>query len=155
MEDIYNVERDLILSGIRLDGRDPTQSRKLKTQQLAPGKYEVALGNSLVLACVSASMATPYTDRPHEGFLEMHCNFLPMAHKNFESLLGFGCKTFGNDVSREITRLLEKTIAKAKAINTESLCIKIGEAVWRVRLDLHILHHDGNLIDLCMIAAML
>lgn len=155
MEDIYNIERDLIASGVRLDGRNLTESRKLKTTQLAPGKYEATLGNSLILACVSASTATPYVDRPHEGFLEFHCNFLPMAHRNYEQLLGYGCKTFGNDVSREITRLLEKTIAKAKAINTESLCIKIGESAWRVRLDLHILNHDGNLIDLCMIAAML
>ncbi len=46
-------------------------------------------------------------------------------------------------------------MTKAKALNTESLCIKIGEAVWRVRVDLHVMNADGNLVDLCMIAAMI
>jgi exosome complex component RRP45 len=84
MEDVYNIEKEAILQGSRLDGRRDTEARKLVSRQISPGKHEVALGNSLVFSSVSCTLDSPYEDRPYEGFLEFHCNFLPMAHKNFE-----------------------------------------------------------------------
>lgn len=46
-----------------------------------------------------------------------------------------------------LSRLLEKTIRRSGALDTESLCLVAGQKCWSVRVDLHVLTHDGNLID--------
>lgn len=42
---------------------------------------------------------------------------------------------------------MERGLRESRAIDTEALCIVAGEKVWSIRLDLHILDDDGNLID--------
>ena len=46
-----------------------------------------------------------------------------------------------------LSRLLEKTVRRSGALDTESLCLVAGQKCWSVRVDLHVLTHDGNLID--------
>ena len=46
-----------------------------------------------------------------------------------------------------ISRLLEKTVRRSGALDTESLCLIAGKKCWSVRVDLHVLSQDGNLID--------
>lgn len=46
-----------------------------------------------------------------------------------------------------LSRLLEKTIRRSGALDTESLCLIAGQKCWSVRVDLHVLSHDGNLLD--------
>lgn len=51
-----------------------------------------------------------------------------------------------------LSRLLEKTIRRSGALDTESLCIVAGEKCFHIRADLHVTDHDGNLLDACCIA---
>lgn len=46
-----------------------------------------------------------------------------------------------------LSRLLEKTIRRSGALDTESLCLIAGSKVWSIRADVHVLCHDGNLVD--------
>lgn len=46
-----------------------------------------------------------------------------------------------------MSRLLEKTIRRTQALDTESLCLIAGEKCLNVRADLHVVSHDGNLLD--------
>lgn len=164
MEPLTVNEQAFIVAALRtyeqrLDGRRPFDYRSIRIQLGdIPGNCELALGDSLVLAYVSATQEPPYPDRPHEGFIKFNVDFLPMAHPNFEEVLGSDCiknKRVGNPVSREIERILEKVIKRAKALNPESLCIQTGKLVWKVCVDLHILNHKGNLVDAGMLAAVL
>jgi len=57
-----------------------------------------------------------------------------------------------------LSRLLEKTIRRSGALDTESLCIIAGQKCFHVRADLHVLDHDGNLVDascIALVAALL
>lgn len=58
------------------------------------------------------------------------------------------------EVELLLSRLLEKTIRRSSAIDTESLCLLAGQKVWSVRADVHVLSHDGNLIDASCIAVI-
>lgn len=66
----------------------------------------------------------------------------------------------GTDVNRSsddevlITRLLEKSIRRTEAVDREALCIVAGEKVWQLRLTLHFLADEGNLLDCAAMAAM-
>lgn len=53
-----------------------------------------------------------------------------------------------------LSRLLEKTIRRSQALDTESLCLIAGSKVWSVRADVHVLSHDGNLIDTACIGVI-
>lgn len=165
MEDLSINEKEFIIAAIRdsksrIDGRGLYDYRKLSVQfHRKRGNCEVALGDTLIFSCVNAFVDKPYQDRPHEGFFTFTVDFLPMAHPNFENLLGshFNNKNrrIRNEVSQEIERILEKTLKRANALNVESLCILTGKYSWNISVHLHILAHNGNLVDACTIAALL
>ena len=45
-------------------------------------------------------------------------------------------------------------IADSNCVDLESLCILVEEQAWEVRVDIHILNHDGNLIDAATLATL-
>jgi exosome complex component RRP45 len=53
-----------------------------------------------------------------------------------------------------LSRLLEKTIRRSGALDTESLCLIAGQKCWSIRVDVHILSHDGNLVDAACIGVI-
>jgi exosome complex component RRP45 len=53
-----------------------------------------------------------------------------------------------------LSRILEKAVRRSAALDTESLCIVAGAKCFALRADVHILSHDGNLIDASCIALM-
>lgn len=46
-----------------------------------------------------------------------------------------------------LSRILEKTIRRSGALDTESLCLLASTAVFSIRCDVHVLSHDGGLVD--------
>lgn len=53
---------------------------------------------------------------------------------------------------------MEKTIRRSGALDTESLCIIAGAKCFHLRADVHVLDHDGNLMDascLALVAALM
>jgi exosome complex component RRP45 len=158
MEILSNNQRNFITDaasqGLRIDGRGLFEYRKLSINFMKTrGQVEVSLGDSLIFCVVDINLDKPYTDRPSEGFLNFNVNFLPMAHPQFESLIGSNAtvksRRYRNEISQEIERILEKSIKKSRALNTESLCILSGKYCWNVSVNINILAHHGNLIDLC------
>ncbi|KAK3067876.1 3'-5'-exoribonuclease, partial [Teratosphaeriaceae sp. CCFEE 6253] len=51
-----------------------------------------------------------------------------------------------------LSRLLEKSLRRSGALDTESLCIVAGQKCFHIRADLHVLDHDGNITDTCCLA---
>jgi exosome complex component RRP45 len=57
-----------------------------------------------------------------------------------------------------LSRILEKTIRRSGALDTEALCIIAGRKCFALRADVHVLDHDGNIVDascLALVAALL
>lgn len=54
----------------------------------------------------------------------------------------------------ELQRLLEHCLWESRCVDTESLCITTGLRVWTIRVDVHVLNYDGNVIDAASIAAL-
>lgn len=70
-----------------------------------------------------------------------------MADPNFEA-------GRHSELSSQLNRLLEKCIKDSKAVDLESLCIKVNERVWSLRVDINLLNHEGNILDCASIAAL-
>ncbi|KAF3818663.1 hypothetical protein GH733_012080 [Mirounga leonina] len=109
--------------------------------QGAPG------GNRRVLGQVSCELVSPKLNRATEGILFFNLELSQMAAPAFEP----GRQS---DLLVKLNRLLERCLRNSKCIDTESLCVVAGEKVWQIRVDLHLLNHDGNIIDAASIAAI-
>jgi exosome complex component RRP45 len=68
----------------RIDGRTPFDFRRLVINFSKDDSAEVQLGQTRVLAVVSAQLVQPYPDRPNEGTLAIFTEFSPMADPGFE-----------------------------------------------------------------------
>ncbi|XP_032873075.1 exosome complex component RRP45 isoform X1 [Amblyraja radiata] len=149
---LSNCERQLILQAIadrqRLDGRQTYDYRNIKiTFGTEYGCCIVELGKTRVLAQVSCELATPKPSRPTEGTIFFNLELSPMASPAFEP----GRQS---ELLVKLNRLLERCLRNSKCIDTESLCVVAGAKVWQIRVDLHLLNHDGNIIDAASIAAI-
>ncbi|CEJ93198.1 Putative 3' exoribonuclease [[Torrubiella] hemipterigena] len=127
--------------GLRLDGRKLDQWRSMSLQFGDEyGSTEVQFGKTRVLAKVSAEVTVPFADRPFDGIFIIASELSPMVAPSIEA-------NRPTETEVVLSRLLEKTIRRSGALDTESLCLVAGQKCWSVRVDLHVLTHDGNLID--------
>ncbi|ORY97387.1 ribosomal protein S5 domain 2-type protein [Syncephalastrum racemosum] len=139
---------DALRENRRTDGRETFDMRALNLKFGSDyGYVEVQLGRTRVAARVTAKVERPHPDKATEGLLTINTEISPMASPYFES---------GSRSEEEvlISRVIEKALRRSRAIDTEGLCIVAGEKVWSIRVDLHFLDHDGNLIDCASIAVI-
>ncbi|KAK4196619.1 ribosomal protein S5 domain 2-type protein [Triangularia verruculosa] len=133
---------------IRLDGRELEQYRPLElTFGDQYGVADVTLGKTRVLAKASAELTVPYADRPLDGIFNIATELSPMTSPAFEV-------NRPTETEVLISRLLEKTVRRSGALDTESLCLVAGQKCWSIRVDVHVLSHDGNLIDAACFAVV-
>lgn len=50
--------------------------------------------------------------------------------------------------------MLEKVLRRSGAIDLETLCILAGQKVWHIRLTLHFLSDEGNMLDCACLAGI-
>ncbi|KAG9339870.1 hypothetical protein JZ751_022375 [Albula glossodonta] len=149
---LSNCERDFLLKAIqekkRLEGRQTYDYRNIKiTFGTDYGCCIVDLGKTRVLAQVSCELVAPKENRPTEGILFFNLELSPMASPSFE-------QGRQSELLVKLNRLLERCLRNSKCIDTESLCVVSGEKVWQIRVDVHVLNHEGNITDAASIAAI-
>jgi len=54
----------------------------------------------------------------------------------------------------ELARIIDRGIRESEMIDVKKLCIRKGELVWTVFLDIYPINNDGNLIDAAALAAI-
>lgn len=150
-----NVNKEHILNLLknkkRMDGRKLDEQREIVVEQgvskNADGSAKVKIGDTEVIAGVKFNLSTPYPDTLDEGVLSVSAEFLPIASPEFEA----GPPT---EKAIELARVVDRGIRESKAIDLKKLCIKKGEKVWMLFLDIIIMNYDGNLIDAAGIAGI-
>jgi len=145
-------ERAFVLQALhenaRIDGRPFDCFRNVQlTFGDELGVVDVKLGKTRVRSHVSADLTQPIPERKFDGIFTITTELSPMASPAFE----VGRQT---DQETILSRLLEKAIRRSCALDTESLCILAGQKCWNVRADVHVLDHDGGLIDASCIAVV-
>lgn len=144
----YAVE--LIEKGKRIGGRRFDEFRKIEVRpnvnKNAEGSASVKLGDTEVMVGVKLELGEPFADSPDQGVLIVNSEFTPLASPDFES------GPPGED-SVELSRIVDKGIRESKCIKIEELCIEPGKKVWCVFIDIHMINHQGNLLDASALAA--
>ncbi len=142
---------EYLKEGKRFDNRKPDEFRDIVIEKgvsnNAEGSVRVRLGKTEVLVGVKMGVAEPYPDSPDKGNLMVTAELLPLSSERFES----GPPKFP---AIELGRLIDRFIRESKFIDVEKLCIKKGEKVWSVFIDIYSINDDGDLLDAAGIGAV-
>src|SRR3990167_5501066 len=137
--------------GKRFDGRKLDEFREITIEpnvsKNAEGSVRVRIGKTEVLVGVKMGVGEPYPDSRDKGNLMVTAEFLPLSSPRFE----LGPPKFN---SIEVGRLIDRIIRESKFIELDKLCIKEGEKVWSVFIDIYSINDDGNLLDAAGIGAI-
>ncbi len=141
---------ELIREDKRMDGRKPLEFRDVSLEfgisKKAEGSARIKLGDTEVVVGVKLNVGEPYTDSPDSGSMMVTVEMWPLASEKFD---------MGPPDIRaiELARLVDRGIRESEFIDFKKLCVKKGEVVWTVFIDIFPLNDDGNLIDASAIAA--
>jgi exosome complex component RRP42 len=153
---ISNIQKNRIIEylnqGKRFDNRKPNEFRDIKVElgisNKAEGSCSVKIGNTEVYAGVKLEIAQPYPDTPKEGNFMTSVELSPMASQEFE----LGPPKID---AIELGRVIDRGLRESGFIDFEKLCIKEGEKVWQIFLDIYAINDDGNLLDVAGIAGLI
>ena len=150
---VENHIRSLLYKDIRLDGRKLDEYRKVEIEygvssKSAEGSARVKVGKTEVAAGVKMEIGTPYPDTQEEGSFMANVELLPLSSSAFES----GPPSVE---SIELARsVVDRGIRESHTIDFKKLCIKKGEKVWIIIVDVYSINDDGNLADAIGLAAL-
>lgn len=113
----------------------------------ADGSARVKIGGTEVVAGVKLEVDKPYPDTPDQGNLIVSCELLPLSNPDFES----GPPRID---SIELSRVVDRAIREGEAVDLEKLCIKKGEKVWVLFVDIYPINDEGNLFDAVSLAVL-
>jgi len=137
--------------GKRFDARLPDEFRDIvietNVSNKAEGSVRVKLGKTEVVVGIKMNVSEPYPDSPNKGNLMVTAELLPLSSPRFES----GPPKFE---AIELGRLVDRVVRESKLIDVEKLCIKEGEKVWTIFIDVYSINDDGNLLDAAAIGAL-
>ncbi|AIF68847.1 RNA-binding protein [Palaeococcus pacificus DY20341] len=155
MEIVASIMKDYIMEllkeGKRVDGRglEDYRSLEIKTNVIkkAEGSAWVRLGDTQVLVGIKADVGEPFPDLPNMGVITTNVELVPLASPTFEP-------GPPDERSIELARVVDRGIRESQTIDLEKLVIVPGKLVRVVFIDIHVLDHDGNLVDACGIGAI-
>ena len=134
----------------RVDGRKMDEYRKIDVEknliENAEGSTRIKLGETDVIVGVKMGVGVPFPDKLDEGILITSAELSPIASPEFE-------KGPPREDAVELARIVDRGIRESKMIDMKKLCIKEGELVWTVFVDIEIVNYDGNLIDAAALGA--
>lgn len=153
---IPNLQKNRIIEylkqGKRFDGRGLTEHREIVVEtgisKNAEGSCSVKFGKTEVYCGVKLGIAEPYPDSQDQGTLMTTVELSPLASNDFE--LG---PPRVNAI--EMARIIDRGVRESGFIDFKKLCIKEGEKVWQVFIDIYPINDDGNLLDVAALAALI
>lgn len=141
----------LLKEGKRLCGRKPYEYRDIQIETgisiNAEGSARVKVGKTEVIVGVKMDVQEPYPDHENEGTMITSMEFSPISAERYES----GPPGIN---SIEVARVVDRAIRESGFIDWKKLCIKKGEKVWSVLIDIYCMNDDGNVIDASAIGAI-
>ena len=129
----------------RTDGRGLLDYRNIEIEtnilkDKTNGSAKVKIGDTEVWAGIKVETANPFPDTPAEGVMTCNAEMLPISSQYVEP--------GPPDVDTiELSRVSDRGIRESGMIDVSELCIKEGELVYSVYIDVAVINEDGNLFD--------
>ncbi|MEK6922801.1 MAG: exosome complex protein Rrp42 [Nanoarchaeota archaeon] len=147
MKDIVRTHVvSLLNKDARLDGRKLDEYRKFTIEygissKSAEGSARVKMGDTEVVGGVKFLVGPTYPDTPDKGTIVANVELLPLSSPVFET----GPPSIQ---SIEYARaIVDRGLRESDALDMRKLCIKRGEKMWTVMIDVYSINDAGNLAD--------
>lgn len=153
--EISNITRKRIVEYLseekRFDARKLLEYRPISIEmnisKNADGSARVRIGKTEVVAGVKLDVVEPFPDSLDAGVLVVTTELMPLASEKFE----LGPPKIE---AIELSRLVDRGLRESGFIDFNKLCIKEGEKVWSIFLDIYPMNDDGNILDASCMAAI-
>ena len=136
---------------IRTDLRKFDQYRQITVEhgiiKGAEGSARVRIGNTEVIAGVKFELGEPFPDTPDEGTIMVNVELRPLSSPKFE----LGPPSVE---AIELSRVVDRALREGEALDFKKLCVKEGEKIWMILIDIYPINDDGNLFDAASLAAI-
>ena len=143
--------QEYLSEGKRFDGRKLDEFRNISIEvgvsKNAEGSARVKIGKTEVIVGIKMDVVEPYPDSPDKGNLITTVELLPLSSPRFET----GPPKIN---SIEMARVIDRAVRESKFIELEKLCIKKGEKVWGIFIDIYSINDGGNLLDAAGLGAV-
>jgi exosome complex component RRP42 len=143
--------KKMFAEGKRFDGRGLLDLRDFEVEYdisyKAEGSARVRMGKTEVIVGVKMQLGEPYPDSADKGNLMVSADLLPLASPRYEA----GPPKFN---AIELPRLIDRMVRESGMIDLGKLCIKKGEEVWTVIVDIYPINDDGSIIDAASIGTI-
>lgn len=137
--------------GIRYDGRKLDEFREISVEtsvvKTGEGSARVKIGETELIVGVKTEVSQPYPDSLDKGTIMVGAEFTAMSSPEFEP----GPPSIE---SIEVSRVVDRGIREGEAVDFKKLCIKEGEQVWILLIDICIINDNGNLFDAASLGAI-
>jgi exosome complex component RRP42 len=144
--------QQFLSKGKRFDGRKLEEFRNIEIEvgisKKAEGSCRVKIGKTEVIVGIKMDIGAPYADSPDKGNLMTTAELLPLSSPRFEA----GPPRFP---AIELGRVIDRGLRESGFIDFKKLCIKEGEKVWTIFVDIYTMNDDGNLMDAAGIGAVI
>lgn len=143
----------LLEKDMRFDRRGLDEFRKISIEygvssKSAEGSACVKIGDTEVIAGIKMDVGEPFPDVPDKGTIICNVELLPLSSPEFES-------GPPNIEAIEYARaVVDRGIRESDALDFKKLCIKKGEKMWMVLIDVYSVNNAGNLADAIGLAAL-
>jgi exosome complex component RRP42 len=141
----------LIVEGKRADGRGFKEMRDIsvKTNVIAKaeGSAYVKYGETKIVVGIKLQKGTPFPDSPGDGIIMTGMELNPLASPDFEA-------GPPREEAIEMSRIVDRGIRESHAIDLKKLCIKEGELVWMIFVDISVINDAGNIVDASCLASI-
>ncbi|MBN2422799.1 exosome complex protein Rrp42 [Candidatus Woesearchaeota archaeon] len=143
--------KEYLKNDIRYDKRKFDEFRETSIEtgvvKNAEGSARVRIGETEVIVGVKFELGEPYPDLQDEGTMSVNVELLAMSSPEFEPGPP-GIQAI------EMARVVDRGIRESKVIDTKKLCIRKGELVWMINIDICTINDAGNLLDASGIGAL-
>lgn len=151
---IAEIRKDYIYSLAkrreRADGRAFDEYRPIQVEMgliaKAEGSARVKIGNTQVLVGIKLQPGEPFPDAPDMGVIITNVELVPLASPSFEP-------GPPDENAIELARVVDRGVRESGAIDLSQLTLPDGK-VWLLFIDVHVLDHDGNLMDASALGAL-
>jgi exosome complex component RRP42 len=113
----------------------------------AEGTAKVKIGKTEVIVGVKLDTQEPYPDHEDEGTMITSMEFSSLSGDRYES----GPPQMD---AIEVARVVDRGIRESGFIDWKKLCIKEGEKVWSISIDIYCINDDGNVLDASALASV-
>lgn len=141
----------LLKDGKRFDGRGKFDFRNISIEtgisDQAEGSSRVRVGKTEVIVGVKMATQEPYPDHQDEGTMMTGMEFSPICGERYE----IGPPKID---AIEVARVVDRGIRESGFIDWKKLCIKEGEKVWSISIDIYCINDDGNVLDASALGAV-